>query len=549
MNTLNGETFAQMVISGYKAIKLQYQKINDLNVFPVPDGDTGTNMTATMNGGIIAMSKADLSNISDVALKLSNGMLLGARGNSGVILSQFFAGISDGLQGLETANAIQVASALRSGVNKAYSAVIKPVEGTILTVAREGCTYALDNVEKAADIGELFQMALRKMKTSLEGTPELLPVLKEAGVIDSGGAGLVAIIDGFTKYLNGEEIEDTIFEGPSAPVQGDIDSLFNADSVLEYGYCTEFIMQLLNSKDGPKNFVLQEMIDYYSTFGDSIVAIENNGIVKVHVHTKTPGKVIEYAQKYGEFVTFKMENMSIQHQEVLLKELEKEETEKRKAAIVAVAPSASIANIFGELGVTEIVQGGQTMNPSADDFVKAIKACNAESVIVFPNNGNVILTAKQAATMVEGCDIHVIETKSIVECYSALGMLDIAGKSIEENLALIHDQIANMVSCEVSVAVRDSINNGITIKEGQYIGITKGAVKAVADDVTDCAMALLNAIEDIDDRSVITVFYGKDAKEENRAKLRESIEARFPLFDFIEIEGEQTIYPYIIAIE
>ena len=549
MNTLNGETFAQMVISGYKAIKLQYQKINDLNVFPVPDGDTGTNMTATMNGGIIAMSKADLSNISDVALKLSNGMLLGARGNSGVILSQFFAGISDGLQGLETANAIQVASALRSGVNKAYSAVIKPVEGTILTVAREGCTYALDNVEKAADIGELFQMALRKMKTSLEGTPELLPVLKEAGVIDSGGAGLVAIIDGFTKYLNGEEIEDTIFEGPSAPVQGDIDNLFNADSVLEYGYCTEFIMQLLNSKDGPKNFVLQEMIDYYSTFGDSIVAIENNGIVKVHVHTKTPGKVIEYAQKYGEFVTFKMENMSIQHQEVLLKELEQEEAEKRKAAIVAVAPSASIANIFGELGVTEIVQGGQTMNPSADDFVKAIKACNAESVIVFPNNGNVILTAKQAATMVEGCDVHVIETKSIVECYSALGMLDIVGQSIEENLTLIHDQIANMVSCEVSVAVRDSINNGITIKKGQYIGITKGAVKAVADDVTDCAMALLNAIEDIDDRSVITVFYGKDAKEDNRAKLRESIEARFPLFDFIEIEGEQTIYPYIIAVE
>ena len=549
MNTLNGETFAQMVISGYKAIKLQYQKINDLNVFPVPDGDTGTNMTATMNGGIIAMSKADLSNISDVALKLSNGMLLGARGNSGVILSQFFAGISDGLQGLETANAIQVASALRSGVNKAYSAVIKPVEGTILTVAREGCTYALDNVEKAADIGELFQMALRKMKTSLEGTPELLPVLKEAGVIDSGGAGLVAIIDGFTKYLNGEEIEDTIFEGPSAPVQGDIDNLFNADSVLEYGYCTEFIMQLLNSKDGPKNFVLQDMIDYYSTFGDSIVAIENNGIVKVHVHTKTPGKVIEYAQKYGEFVTFKMENMSIQHQEVLLKELEQEEAEKRKAAIVAVAPSASIANIFGELGVTEIVQGGQTMNPSADDFVKAIKACNAESVIVFPNNGNVILTAKQAATMVEGCDVHVIETKSIVECYSALGMLDIVGQSIEENLTLIHDQIANMVSCEVSVAVRDSINNGIAIKEGQYIGITKGAVKAVADDVTDCAMALLNAIEDIDDRSVITVFYGKDAKEDNRAKLRESIEARFPLFDFIEIEGEQTIYPYIIAVE
>ncbi len=549
MNTLSGETFAEMVISGYKAIKLQYQKINDLNVFPVPDGDTGTNMTATMNGGIIAMAKADMSSISDVAHRLANGMLLGARGNSGVILSQFFAGVSEGLQGLETANAIQVASALRSGVNKAYSAVIKPVEGTILTVAREGCTYAMDHVEEAQDLETLFQMLLKRMKKSLEGTPELLPVLKEAGVIDSGGAGLVAIIDGFTKYLNGEEIEDTIFEGPSAPVQGDIENLFNADSVLEYGYCTEFIMQLLNSKDGPKNFVLQDMIDYFSTFGDSIVAIENNGIVKVHVHTKTPGRVIDYAQKFGEFVTFKMENMSIQHQEVLLKELEKQTEEKKKAAIVAVAPSASIAKIFGELGVSEIVQGGQTMNPSADDFVKAIKNANAESVIVFPNNGNVILTAKQAATMVPDCDVRVIETKSIVECYSALAMLDINGQSIDENVEIIHEQISNMVSCVVSVAVRDSVNNGMNIKEGQYIGISKGGVKAVDDDVVGCALKLLESIEDIEDRSVITVFYGVDAKEPSREKLREGIQEKYPLIDFIEIEGEQTIYPFIIAVE
>ncbi len=549
MNTLSGETFSEMVVSGYKAIKLQYQSINDLNVFPVPDGDTGTNMTATMNGGIMAMAKSDLSSISDVAHRLAHGMLLGARGNSGVILSQFFAGVSEGLEGLESANAIQVASALRSGVNKAYSSVIKPVEGTILTVAREGCTYVLDHVDEIEDIEALFAILLKRMKKSLKGTPDLLPVLKEAGVIDSGGAGLVAIIDGFTRYLNGEEIEDSIFEGPQAPVQGDIESLFNADSVLEYGYCTEFIMQLLNSKDGPKNFVLQDMIDYFSTLGDSIVAIENNGIVKVHVHTKTPGKVIDYAQRFGEFVTFKMENMSIQHQEVLLKELEREGAERQKAAIVAVAPSASIAKIFTDLGVAEIVQGGQTMNPSADDFVKAIKAANAESVIVFPNNGNVILTAKQAAAMVEGVDVRVIETKSIVECYSALGMLDINGQSVDENVDIIHEQIANMVSCEVSVAVRDSINNGLSIKAGQFIGISKGAVKAVEDDVAECALSLLKAIPDIEERSVITVFYGVDAKEEARAKLREGIEGSFPLIDFIEIEGEQTIYPFIIAVE
>ena len=549
MDSLNGSTFVAMVQNGYKAIKLQYTAINDLNVFPVPDGDTGTNMTATMSGGIKAMEKADANNLCDVASKLASGMLLGARGNSGVILSQFFAGVAEGLEGLEEANLLQVASALRSGVNKAYKAVIKPVEGTILTVAREGCTYVLDNIESVADIENLFAILLRKMKKSLKGTPNLLPVLKEAGVVDSGGAGLVAIIDGMHKQLTGEELEDSFFDGPTNSVSADAEILFNADSVLEYGYCTEFIMQLLNVKDGPKNFVLADMIAYYDTLGDSIVAIENNGIVKVHIHTKTPGKVIEYAQRFGEFVTFKMENMSIQHQEVLLKELTHDEVPHRACAMVAVAPSAPISNLFTQMGVTEVVKGGQTMNPSAEDFVRAIKACNADTVIVFPNNGNVILTAKQAADMVDGIEVIVIPTKSAAHCYSALGMVDLENNTLEQNLSFIEEQIANTVRLEVSIAVRDSVNNGIKVTKGDYIGICQGELKATEKTKVACAMSLLQSIEDIDSHAVITVFYGIDATDEDKEQFRSLVTATYPLMDFLEIEGGQTVYPFVIAVE
>ena len=548
MEILNGSSFAAMVQNGYKAIKLQYTTINDLNVFPVPDGDTGTNMTATVTGGIKAMEKADMDNLSDVAGKLASGMLLGARGNSGVILSQFFAGVADGLAGLETANLLQFASALRSGVNKAYKAVIKPVEGTILTVAREGCTYVLDHVDEVKTLEELFAKLLRKMKAALRKTPDLLPVLKEAGVVDSGGAGLVAIMEGMHKYLSGEELEDSIFDGPSNSVAADGEILFNADSVLEYGYCTEFIMQLLNAKHGPENFKLDEMIAYYETLGDSIVAIESNGIVKVHIHTKTPGLVIEYAQRFGEFVTFKMENMSIQHQEVLLKELT-EKKERIHCALVAVSPADPISDLFKQMGVAQIVKGGQTMNPSAEDFVRAIEECNAENVIVFPNNGNVILTAKQAAAMVEGTRVIVIETKSSIQCYSALGMVDMENQSIDENLNLIQSQIEGTVSAEISTAVRDSVNNGLTISQGDYIGITGGAVVAVGKEIVATAMDLLSKIDAIDDRSIITVFYGRDVTDEQKADFGKKVSSAYPLMDFIEIEGQQTIYPFILAVE
>ncbi len=549
MNKLTGKDFKAMILNGYRDIKLQYQRINDLNVFPVPDGDTGTNITATMSGGIKSMEKADESKISDVAEKLAMGMLLGARGNSGVIVSQFFQGLSEGLHGLKTATIPQFVSALNAATKKAYEAVVHPVEGTILTVAREGTDYLSGHIGEIGDFEILFTTLLREMSISLDNTPELLPVLKEAGVIDSGGAGLVAIIEGMGKQVKGEELEETEFNGPQNSINTDEEVPFDEDSELEYGYCTEFILQLLNAKNGPKDFDLKRMISFLETIGDSIVALRQRNIVKVHVHTKEPWKAIQYAQQFGEFITFKMENMSIQHNEVLLKEMPIEPKKRVKRAIVAVAPSREIAELFRNLGVSEIISGGQTMNPSAEDFVRAFEDANADEILVFPNNSNIILTAEQAAKMYEKSQITVAHTKSIVECYSALGMLDIGDLSMEENLAIIEETRANLVSCEVSTAVRDSLNNGIAIKEGDYIGISRGEVKNADKTMLECAINLLKSIEDIEDRSVITVFYGSAVTDEDKAKLKEAIKANWHMMEVVEVDGKQNVYPLIFAVE
>lgn len=549
MDILDGKTFAAMAENGFKDLKEHYLEINELNVFPVPDGDTGTNMTATLKGGVESMKKADFSSLGDVATKLANGMLLSARGNSGVILSQFFAGIGDGLKGYDTATLEVFAKALERGTETAYKAVVNPVEGTILTVAREGTSYVRKHLSEINDFETLFEMALKRMGKALKDTPNLLKVLKEAGVIDSGGAGLLRVIEGMGKFILGEEVAETLqFDGPSS-VTADL-SAFNVDSVLEYGYCTEFILQLQNVKNGPKEFSLPKFIDFLHTIGDSIVAVQNDTIVKVHVHTLTPSKAIEEAQKYGEFLTFKMENMSLQHNEVMMKELEEENKKERaKVAMVAVAPSPEIAELFRSMGVSQIVSGGQSMNPSAEDFLSAFKAANAETIIVFPNNGNVILTAKQAGDLFEDSEVIVISSKSVIQAYSALPMVDFESFSIQQNIDIINESIENVVSGEVSIAVRDSVNNGIEVKKGNAIGILSGQVVSAKEGLIDCLMETISKVEDIDDRSVITLFYGEDAKEEDKEKARQSIDKAYPMMEIEEVEGNQKVYPFIIAVE
>lgn len=559
MKTINGKIFSEMVLNGYRDLKNHYETVNDLNVFPVPDGDTGTNIAATLTGGVNAMKDANFDSIGDVAEKLAGGMLLGARGNSGVIISQFFQGISEALSNLKTANVTQFASALRSGTSKAYEAVVHPVEGTVLTVARESTVYIMDNLSHIEDFETLFEDLLREMRLSLERTPDLLPVLKEAGVIDSGGAGLVYIMEGMGKYVVGEEVADAEFNGPTNSVATDEKIPFDENSVLDYGYCTEFILQLLNSKCDPKAFDLKEMIHFLEGIGDSIVALKQKTIVKVHVHTKEPWKAIQYAQKFGEFVTFKMENMSIQHNEKLLKEMPIEEekptehivvNEKRQPVqIVAVSPSSSITELFLNMGANQIVSGGQTMNPSADDFIRAFDAANADNIIVFPNNGNIILTAEQAGKLYGKSKVYVLHSKSVVEAYSALSMASFDGQDIDECIETMNDSMRGVISAEISPAIRDSLNNGISIKKGDYMGILMNNIVSSSPDMMDTIKELLHKVPEIEEKSVFTIFYGEDADDTVKESLQSLVKKDFPSLEMIEIQGNQTIYPLIFALE
>ena len=559
MKTITGKIFSEMVLNGYRDLKNHYEKVNDLNVFPVPDGDTGTNIAATLTGGVNAMKDANFDSIGDVAEKLAGGMLLGARGNSGVIISQFFQGISEALSNLKTANVTQFASALRSGTSKAYEAVVHPVEGTVLTVARESTVYIMDNLSHINDFETLFEDLLREMRLSLDRTPDLLPVLKEAGVIDSGGAGLVYIMEGMGKYVVGEEVADAEFNGPTNSVATDEKIPFDENSVLDYGYCTEFILQLLNSKCDPKSFDLKEMIHFLEGIGDSIVALKQKTIVKVHVHTKEPWKAIQYAQKFGEFVTFKMENMSIQHNEKLLKEMPIEEekptehivaNEKRQAVqIVAVSPSPSITELFLNMGANQIVSGGQTMNPSADDFIRAFDAANADNIIVFPNNGNIILTAEQAGKLYGKSKVYVLHSKSVVEAYSALSMASFDGQDIDECIESMNDAMRGVISAEISPAIRDSLNNGISIKKGDYMGILMNNIVSSSPDMMDTIKELLHKVPEIEEKSVFTIFYGEDADDTVKEGLQRLVKKDFPSLEMIEIQGNQTIYPLIFALE
>lgn len=559
MKTITGKIFSEMVLNGYRDLKNHYETVNDLNVFPVPDGDTGTNIAATLTGGVNAMKDANFDSIGDVAEKLAGGMLLGARGNSGVIISQFFQGISEALSNLKTANVTQFASALRSGTSKAYEAVVHPVEGTVLTVARESTVYIMDNLSHINDFETLFEDLLREMRLSLERTPDLLPVLKEAGVIDSGGAGLVYIMEGMGKYIVGEEVADAEFNGPTNSVATDEKIPFDENSVLDYGYCTEFILQLLNSKCDPKAFDLKEMIHFLEGIGDSIVALKQKTIVKVHVHTKEPWKAIQYAQKFGEFVTFKMENMSIQHNEKLLKEMPIEEekptehivvNEKRQTVqIVAVSPSSSITELFLNMGANQIVSGGQTMNPSADDFIRAFDAANADNIIVFPNNGNIILTAEQAGKLYGKSKVYVLHSKSVVEAYSALSMASFDGQDIDECIETMNDSMRGVISAEISPAIRDSLNNGISIKKGDYMGILMNNIVSSSPDMMDTIKELLHKVPEIEEKSVFTIFYGEDADDTVKEGLQSLVKKDFPSLEMIEIQGNQTIYPLIFALE
>ncbi len=540
---LTGELFLDMVRSGAANLELHSAEVNDLNVFPIPDGDTGSNMTLTIQGG--ANVSCNTESLSDTAASVARGMLLSARGNSGVILSQLFEGAAAGFKGLGTADLKAVDKAFAKAVEQAYSSVIDPTEGTILTVARE--TSEMVSQRDFSSLEELLEAAIDRAKISLEHTPELLDVLKKAGVVDSGGAGLIYIFEGMYSRLTGKPVErpqELNYHHTSAPKAVDTD-LFTEDSVLEFGYCTEVLVRLQKIKCDPESFDINELIAFMSGLGDSIVAFKNGTIVKLHVHTMTPYKVLEYCQRFGEFLTIKIENMMLQHNEVIANEQEKEK-ERSRYAVVAVASGEGLKKELMEMGCDVVIDGGQTQNPSASDILAAFDKANAETVFILPNNGNILLTAKQAGELYNKSDIRVIPTKTIGDCISVLSMMDLSfdADTIEQEM---NDAMEGTVTAEVSKSIRAAELNGISISSGEYIGIIG---KDVVSADTDCYGTAVEALKLMKpaQHSALMIISGKNAAKGLSAELAEFAKKEYRRLEICEIEGGQDIYDLILVV-
>ena len=542
---LDGQTFKTLVTNGCQSLINDIDRINALNVFPVPDGDTGTNMRMTIEGGVKAILAIDTNSIGEMSKKLSRAMTMSARGNSGVILSQFFKGLSLGLEGKDAVNAEELAIAFDCGVKQAYKVVQKPTEGTMLTVMREATEVANKNAATFESIEDFFACFIKEAHASLDRTPELLPVLKEAGVIDSGGAGYNRIIEGMIAALDGNIlVEQEKYEQEAKASIGH----FDADSVLEFGYCTEFILQLQNAKVNIETFDISVIVNFLETLGDSIVAFKDEDIVKVHVHTFTPGKVIDFCQQFGEYVTFKMENMSVQHSE-LSDTHEDPKREHKKYAVVAVSSGEGISNAFKTMGCDEIVSGGQTMNPSSEDFINAFKKLDAENIIIFPNNGNIIMAARQAAENYEEANVVVIPTKSIAECYSALTMLDFSSDDLDTIVEEFQSTIDNVTAASVTYSIRDSFIDDVEIKKDDYMAIIGKKIVAANPSKIEVVKQLFTKVEDIRWKEVVTLIYGIDVTEEEKEEVVAYLNAAYPDLEIGELDGKQDIYSFIISIE
>ena len=551
---LDGNLYKEMVTGGARNLGNNAEIVNDLNVFPIPDGDTGDNMRMTVEGGVVSAEKIHTVEIGEVAKAVADGMLLSARGNSGVILSQFFGGIAEGLQGVSAADARALGHAFECGVKKAYAAVMTPTEGTILTVAREATAYAVSRVNNQSTVESFLSDFIKEMHASLDRTPELLPVLKEAGVIDSGGAGLVYVVEGMNKILHGETV--TAEGGQKVTSQVDTSS-FTADSELEFGYCTEFLLQLQNKKVDVEAFDVATISEYLATIGNSIVALKNGSIVKVHVHTMTPGKVFDYCQQFGEFLTLKVENMSLQHSETSIEnrypsaEKKKEDTapKPRKAfGIVTVASGEGICETFESLGADKVVTGGQTMNPSAEDFINAFDEVNADHIIVLPNNGNIVLAAKQAASLYEGSDIRVVESHTLGEGYAAVSMVNFDSNNVEEVVETMEMAMEGVLTAEVTYAVRDTQMCGIDVHKGDYIGIAGKEILSDGSTRVEAAKLLLERL-DMTDKEVLIVICGADATKEDMDQVRAYAKENFRGVELFEIDGKQEVYSFIFVAE
>jgi DAK2 domain fusion protein YloV len=568
IKVMGGNLLSKMAKGGAMQLRTNAEEVNKLNVFPVPDGDTGDNMRMTIESGVAAIENLESDNLADVMKAFSHGMLLGARGNSGVILSQFFAGTAKGIEGVDQADPAVFGRALQRGVQQAYTSVMTPTEGTILTVAREAVEYAVSRITPESTIQTLFNDLVGEMHASLERTPEILSVLREAGVVDSGGAGLFYIMDGFNRVLNGEEFLDEegfnkLTEKPSktaATSEPDLDG-FGPDSIMIYGYCTELLVRLQNSKTNIAAFDLDALKAFLASVGDSIVAFQTDSIVKIHVHTLTPEKVLGHCRTFGEFLKVKIENMSLQHSSVeegMKEEVPAPQTVEeapvapaapsKKYGVVAVCTGPGIEQLYRDFGTDEVVEGGQTQNPSTNDFLDAFAKVNAEHIFVFPNNGNIFMAAQQAADIYTAAKIHVIPSKNIGSGYVALSSANFDLDDAETIANEMTEALGRVTAGYVSPSIRDAEINGVTIKNGDTIGIIGKEI--VLSNPAQHAAALELAGKILEgDKFMLTVFCGKDASAEQQSALQADIQKTYPAIEVYFINGGQDIYPFIFVAE
>ena len=551
LNKIDASTLYDILEAGFLNLSIQHKLINDLNVFPVPDGDTGTNMRITYKYGMDAIQSKD--DVSKMLKELAGGMLLGARGNSGVLLSQYYRGISEALVDKNTIRVSDLVNALEKGYQRSYASCEDPREGTILTVAREGIEKIKSSIDDKTDFDLLFSMVANSMRESLDNTPNLLPVLKEAGVIDSGGKGLLTIFEGYLKYIKGENIETSLLSEDidsttSSTPKANLDySLFNEKSNLDYGYCTEFLLQLLSSKINIKKFNIDDFIAYLRERGNSIVCFQSGTIVKVHIHTKKPYQVIEYAQQFGEFITFKMENMALQHNNVIAKENERKK-ERKKVGIVTIAQGEGIIELFKELGADVVLNGGTTMNTSTAEMIDAFKQANADTIILLPNESNILLAAKQAKELYKDSEIRLIETKNIPQGYSALSMLMISDNPDEVYSSLI-DGVNSVLSGFVAQSSRESTIQGKISNKGSYIEGIDDKLISFKDNRKDAVLDLLSHISDIKDKQVLFLIKSKDVPDSEAEETVNEINKLYPHMEVGLIDGKQEVYDYLIGVD
>ena len=552
--------FRKMIAVSSNRLNNNAEFINSLNVFPVPDGDTGTNMSLSFASGAKYVSESTSSSVGELSQALAKGLLMGARGNSGVILSQVFRGFSKNAAAKTELTPADLADALVAGVQTAYKAVMKPQEGTILTVARKAAEAATKTAKTSDDCVEVMEAAYEAAEAALKTTPDLLPVLKEVDVVDSGGQGLTFVYQGFFDALSGNVRDEQEYH----PTPADMDDMVSAEhhkSVqsqlntedIQYGYCTEIMVKLGAGRLVDEKFDYDTFRGYLSEIGNSLLVIADDEVVKVHVHTEQPGKVLSYGQKFGSLIKVKVDNMRLQHETILEQDKEAEEEQQAEInqiagdyGIIAVASGDGLAQLFHSVGVTQIIQGGQTMNPSTKDIVDAINATGKDKIIVLPNNKNIFLAAEQAADVADA-NVKVVHTRSITQGLSAMINFN-KEADIDENVAAMEEALDDVISGQVTVAVRDTTIDGQEIKKDNYMGIVDGSIKVTDPDRKQATLEMVKAMLD-EDSEVITIIYGADADQAEAQAIADEIQSWDEDYEIEIHEGDQPVYPYLISVE